>query len=120
MRPTVLLVEDNDTLRLLAADALSILGVHVISCPCADDALLVLERREPVDLVFTDIRMPGRLDGLQLAALVAERWPDLSILITSGNRSADDKLPTKALFLPKPWTLTRLFETVEALVPKLH
>jgi len=62
MCPTILLVEDDDTVRELAADALSMLDVHVIACPNADVALLELER-SAVNLVLTDIRMPGQLDA---------------------------------------------------------
>jgi CheY-like chemotaxis protein len=117
MRPTVLLVEDDCTLRLLAIDALAMLDTCVIACASADEALSVLEGQKPISLVFTDIRMPGLLDGLQLAALVAERWPHLAILVTSGNRLAGDVLPPKARFLAKPWTLEMLFNSVEALLP---
>ncbi|WP_032702938.1 response regulator [Pseudomonas syringae] len=117
MRPTVLLVEDDHILRLLAVDALSMLDTYVIACCSADEALTVLEDSKAIGLVFTDIRMPGRLDGLQLAALVAERWPHLSILVTSGNRLAGDALPPQALFLAKPWTLDILFKSVQALLP---
>lgn len=59
MCPTILLVEDDDTVRELAADALSMLGAHVIACPNADVALRELERHTPINLVLTDIRMPG-------------------------------------------------------------
>ncbi len=118
MRPTVLLVEDDCTLRFLAIDALSMLDTCVIACASADEALSVLEGSKTISLVFTDIRMPGLLDGLQLAALVAQRWPHLSILVTSGNRLAGDVLPAKALFLAKPWTLEMLFKSVQALLPQ--
>lgn len=117
MRPTVLLVEDDCTLRFLAIDALSMLDTCVIACASADEALSVLEGSKSISLVFTDIRMPGLLDGLQLAALVAQRWPHLSILVTSGNRLAGDVLPAKAQFLAKPWTLEMLFKSVQALLP---
>ena len=117
MCPTILLVEDDDTVRELAADALSMLGAHVIACQNADVALRELERYTPVNLVLTDIRMPGQLDGLQLANLVAKRWPHLPIIVTSGNRMDDDLLPPHATFLAKPWTLETLYQHVQARLP---
>ena len=60
--------------------------------------------------------MPGRLDGLQLAKLVSERWPELPILVTSGNRLPGDILPPKAGFLAKPWSLDALFQSVQPLL----
>jgi CheY-like chemotaxis protein len=116
MCPTILLVEDDDTLRELAAEALSMLDTNVIACPSADVALRELERSTPVNLVLTDIRMPGELDGLQLANLVIKRWPHLPIIVTSGNRMADDLLPAQATFLAKPWTLEMLFKQVQMLL----
>ncbi len=73
MSPKILLVEDDDLVRELAPDALSVLDVEVIPCPTADEALRILERAEAVNLVLTDVRMPGQIDGLQFAKIVAER-----------------------------------------------
>jgi CheY-like chemotaxis protein len=120
MCPTILLVEDDDTVRELAAEALSILNARVIACPCADVALRELKRSTPVDLVLTDIRMPGQLDGLQLANIVAKQWPHLPIIVTSGNRMAGDLLPAQATFLPKPWTLEMLYKQVQTLLPAMR
>jgi CheY-like chemotaxis protein len=117
MCPTILLVEDDETVRELATDALAMLNANVIACPNADVALRELERCTPVNLVLTDIRMPGQLDGLQLAALVAERWPHLPVIVTSGNRMAGDLLPPQASFLAKPWTLEKLYQKLQALLP---
>lgn len=113
MHLTVLLIEDDDMVRELMADALLMLDVKVIPCVNADKALEELESAVSVNLVLTDIRMPGRLDGLQLAKLVAERWPELPIIVTSGNRLEMDALPPHAFFLAKPWTLDALFELIE-------
>lgn len=115
-RPKVLLVEDDEALQELIAEALSRLDAQVITCPTANLALVEPERCSAVNLVLTDIRMPGRMDGLQLVKSVAERWPELPILVTSGNRMAGDVLPPKAVFLAKPWTLDAFFQAVRPLL----
>lgn len=116
MNATILLVEDDDTLRMVTADALSLLETNVIECQNADQAVAILESGIVIQLLITDIRMPGRLDGLQLAGLVASRWPDLEIIVTSGNRSPTEVLPGKAGFMAKPWTLLDLLQTVRPLL----
>lgn len=116
MNGTILLVEDDDTLRMVTADALSLLEVNVIECQNADEAVAVLESGILIKLLITDIRMPGRLDGLQLARLVASDWPALGIIVTSGNRSPTEALPDKAGFMAKPWTLLDLLQTVRPLL----
>lgn len=116
MCPRILLVEDDDLVRELATDALSMLDADVIACPTADDALRILERAEAVNLVLTDVRMPGQLDGLQFAKIVAERWPALPIIVTSGNIMAGEVLPPQAVFLRKPWSMDALFSRVRRLL----
>lgn len=116
MPSTILLVEDDITLREVVAEALSMLGARVIACPNADLALLELERCAAVNLVLTDIRMPGYLDGIQLAHVITERWPQLPIIVMSGNRLPSDILPEHAVFMAKPWTLDVLFAHVQPLL----
>lgn len=103
MNPTILVVEDDATLRMLVVDDLSMLEAHVIACRCADDALQVLQRQTPINLVLTDIRMPGHLDGLDLATLIWQQWPKLPVILTSGHRQLSvDQLPAHATFMAKP------------------
>ncbi|WP_162886589.1 response regulator [Pseudomonas syringae] len=117
MDATILLVEDDDTLRMVTADARSLLEANVIECHSADQAVAVLESGALIQLLITDIRMPGSMDGLQLAGLVAFRWPGLDIIVTSGNRLPTEVLPEKALFMAKPWTLSDLLQRVRPLLP---
>lgn len=117
MSPTVLVVEDDVTLRSLTADAISLLGVIVIDCATADEALPILEGSKIV-LVMTDVCMPGSMDGLALAQVIWARWPCLPVIITSGNRSfCDGLLPSHAMFLRKPWSLDALHQAVRAYLP---
>lgn len=120
MDATILLVEDDDTLRMVTADALSLLEANVIECNSADQAVAVLESGALIQLLFTDIRMPGSMDGLQLAGLVASRWPGLEIIVTSGNRLPTEVLPEKVLFIAKPWTLSELLHRVRPLLSHTH
>ncbi len=80
---TVLVVEDNPGMRRIVQRQIGELGYRVVDCDSAAAALEILQR-EPVDLLFTDIVMPGELDGIELAQQVRERWPALKIVLTSG------------------------------------
>jgi len=79
----VLIVEDNKGMRRIVGRQLDALGYRVRECESASEALDLLAR-EPVDLLFTDIVMPGGTDGVELARLARERWPDLKVILTSG------------------------------------
>jgi two-component system, response regulator PdtaR len=94
LRPVVLLVEDEPVLRFFASDVLDDAGFAVIETGNADEALTWLEGRDDVRVIFTDIQMPGRLNGLDLAALVHRRWPGILILVVSGDvRPSRAELP---------------------------
>lgn len=103
---TVLVVEDDGLVRFCAADALSECGFHVLQAASGPEALLLIET-EPVDVLFTDINMPGEFDGLGLARRVRRRWPDIAIVITSG-RGRPEHCVEGARFLPKPYMADRL------------
>jgi len=79
----ILVVEDEVLIRLMIADILMQAGFHVIQAASADEALKVLHSSVGVDLVMTDIRMPGSLDGLELARRVRANWPSLKVVILS-------------------------------------
>jgi DNA-binding NtrC family response regulator len=117
MSPTVLVVEDDEILRSLIGDAISLLDIGVMGCASADDALPVLESSSSIVLVMTDICMPGSMDGLELAQLIWSRWPSLPVIVTSGNRSLPEGLlPAHAMFLRKPWSLDALHQAVRSYV----
>jgi len=81
---TVLVVEDQPLLRLHAVDMIEDAGFTALEAEDADAAVAILMLSEDVHLVFTDIEMPGSMDGIQLAALVRDRWPPMHIIVTSG------------------------------------
>jgi len=112
----VLLVEDEPMIRAIGIDALEEAGYEVMEARDADEAVRILEQAGEVHVLFTDIRMPGSMDGLALAKLVHERWPAMKILITSGDtfpRSA--QIPDDGHFLAKPYRLDALQSEVTSL-----
>jgi CheY-like chemotaxis protein len=114
--PIVLVVEDEPLVRLAAADSLSELGYHILEAGNADEAIALLELWSGVRVLFTDVQMPGRMDGLSLATLVRDRWPAVEIVITSGRICPDEaELPLRALFLAKPYLDVDLASTLEGI-----
>ncbi|MGR6328572.1 response regulator [Sphingomonas sp. XXL09] len=108
-RPLVLVVEDQPLLRVHAHLALEEAGFAVIEAADAEEAMLRMAQPPYPVAVFTDIRMPGAIDGLQLAHRLRQARPDLTIVITSGAGSVDDDaLPVGSVFLPKPYTAAQV------------
>jgi CheY-like chemotaxis protein len=102
--PVVLVVEDEPMIRMLAAEILEDEGFEVAEAANAPAALKLLEKRDDVTALFTDIDMPGGMNGLELAKIVHERWPRIAIVVTSGVfRVAADKLPGDGVFIQKPY-----------------
>ena len=103
-RPVVLIVEDEVLLRMDAADMIRSAGFDVVEAENAADAIEILEVRPDITVVFTDIQMPGSMDGLKLARAVRGRWPPIKIVATSGLVDVGEKdLPEGGRFLPKPY-----------------
>ncbi len=102
--PVVLVVDDEALLRWHASDLLASAGYRVVEADDAATALRILETREDVRLLFTDVQMPGALDGLDLVRKVHERWPNVLLLVTSGGVDlVDDDLPDHGQFVAKPY-----------------
>ena len=104
-RPVVLIVEDELLLRIDAAEMIKAAGFEVVEAANADQAIEVLEARRDITVVFTDIQMPGSMDGLKLARAVRGRWPPIKIIATSGRLNVGEMdLPEGGRFLPKPYS----------------
>jgi CheY-like chemotaxis protein len=84
MIPVVLIVEDVDLIRVLIVDYLKDVGFEVIEAVNGAHALAVIDQTERIDAVFTDVHMPGNMDGHALAGWLQRHWPDVPVLITSG------------------------------------
>lgn len=114
---TVLIVEDETLVRMHGSDVLGEAGFEVIEAADADEALAILGRHDGVHLLFSDIDMPGSMDGLKLAQLVHERWPHIRLLLTSGHYRLDDgELPAEGRFLRKPWKQDALVGSIRNLL----
>jgi CheY-like chemotaxis protein len=104
-RPVVLIVEDEFLLRMNAVDMIAAAGFEAIEAANADEAIEILESRLDITVVFTDIQMPGSMDGLKLAQAVRGRWPPIKIVATSGLvHVSETDLPDGGRFLPKPYS----------------
>jgi CheY-like chemotaxis protein len=100
----VLVVEDEAIVRFMTVTSLEEAGFPVIEAANADEAVRILESRSDIRIVFTDIDMPGSMDGMKLAACIRDRWPPVDIILTSGHFAAQDvKIPERGLFFPKPY-----------------
>ena len=117
VHPLVLIVDDEPLLRLIGADVLTDAGFDVIEASNADEALMLLEQNAGVRVVFTDVEMPGRLDGFALADRIEAKWPAIGVFVTSGRR-----LPAASFnaagqrFLPKPYSLDHVVRLIGAFV----
>jgi DNA-binding NtrC family response regulator len=108
---TVLVVEDEPLIQQAVKDELEEAGYGVLLAGNADAAIKILEGRQDIHLVFTDIDMPGSMDGLKLAACVRDRWPPVHIIITTG-KGRPPTIPANALFIPKPYALRALVDAM--------
>jgi CheY-like chemotaxis protein len=113
-RPTILVVDDEIFVRQMAVDAIEDAGYHVLEAGDADEALQCLETHADIAVMFSDIRMPGSMDGVGLAAMVEARWPNVAVILTSGHMHVDD-LPSTARFLPKPYRTSVLTARIDEL-----
>jgi CheY-like chemotaxis protein len=115
-RPVVLIVEDDFLLRMDAVDIVKAAGFEPVEAGNADEAIAILESDMNIHVVFTDIQMPGTMDGLKLARFVNDRWPPIKIVATSGRvRLSEDDLPEGGRFLPKPYRPEQIVATLREL-----
>lgn len=116
-RPVVLIVEDEFLIRMDAVDMIAAAGFEVVAAGNADDAIEILETRRDIAVVFTDIQMPGSMDGLRLARAVRGRWPPIKIVATSGHVGVKQTdLPEGGRFLPKPYNSMQVTGVLRELV----
>jgi CheY-like chemotaxis protein len=116
-RPVVLVVEDEALLRMMAVELIEEAGLEAVEAPDADAALAILEARQDIRVLFTDVRMPGTMDGLMLARTVRNRWPPIKIVVTSGHCSSEEAgLAPDNIFVAKPYESSKLAGTLRQLM----
>jgi CheY-like chemotaxis protein len=120
--PAVLVVEDEVLIRMSIADSLEEAGFTVYEAANADQAIKLLEVHQDIRVLFTDIDMPGSMDGLRLAEAVRNRWPPVKIIITSGHvKIRQEELPVDGHFFAKPYDAALVVSAMRNLVgPKRH
>ncbi len=113
---SVLVVEDEALVRMGIVDYLEDQGFAVFEASNADEAIRLLTANADIRVLFTDIDMPGGMDGLRLAAAVRDRWPPIKIIVTSGHRKATAaQMPSDAVFFAKPYNPDVVAQTVRGL-----
>jgi two-component system cell cycle sensor histidine kinase/response regulator CckA len=122
MATTVLLVEDEVLISEPVCDALVEGGFEVYVAENADTALRYLEDGEAIDLLFTDINLPGNLDGAELASRARELRPDLPVVYASGRFDASEigSLVPRSVFVNKPYDLDDICRLIRRLTPTAH
>jgi CheY-like chemotaxis protein len=113
---TVLVVEDEVIIRMMVSDELRRYGFRTIEAHDAHEAIALLQSRVHVDLVFTDVRLPGSIDGLALARLIRKTRPELEVIVTSGDTSVGNRLDGVGTFIPKPYDPRQVAERIEELL----
>ena len=110
----ILTVEDEFLISEYLRGILESGGHRVIAAFDADEAIDVLERLGDIELVITDINMPGSMDGLRLAAAIRDRWPPIHLIVVTGFRPpSNSELPRGSLFIPKPYGRVEILSAVQ-------
>lgn len=113
----VLVVEDEALVRMDIVDRLEREGFTVSEAGSADEAISQLERSPDIEILFTDIDMPGTMDGLKLSAFVRDRWPPVRIVVTSGHMMIDvADLPDGSMFFSKPYEANKIVASFRQLM----
>lgn len=109
----VLVVEDEPLVRLDIVAELEDHGLLVLEAGNAPEAIAILGDNPVVNVIFTDVDMPGGIDGLELARIVKERFPPIQVVVTSGHRIVTGRnLPADAKFIPKPYVSKQIIRTI--------
>lgn len=116
MKAAVLVVEDEAIIRMSIVEELEDAGFLVFQASNAAEAIDVLITNRNIEVMFTDIGMPGGVDGLKLAASVRDRWPPVKIIVTSGHRGGTiGALPVECQFMLKPYDPVSVIETIQVI-----
>jgi CheY-like chemotaxis protein len=110
----VLVVEDEPLVRMVALEAIEAAGFKAYAAADADEAICILERQRNIRLLFTDINMPGSMDGIRLAHCVRDRWPPVQFIVTSGQlKFCEAELPHGSVFVSKPYSPEQIVRKIE-------
>ena len=111
----ILVVEDELLLSVDISDSLKDEDYDVIAVSNADEAIKALETCDDIRTIFTDIDLPGSMNGLKLVAAVRDRWPPVNIIVTTGMRAPHrDEMPANSMFIAKPYGSAEVLEAVHS------
>jgi len=112
-KPTILVVEDEALILVSAVDLIETAGFAALAASNADEAISILEARNDIRVVFTDVDMPGSMDGIKLSHYIRDRWPPIHLIVASGKTQMDQShLPDGAVFFPKPYLEEPLLDAI--------
>ena len=115
----VLVVEDSAIIRMGAVDLVRSAGYEALEARDADEAIRMLESRSDIDLVFTDVQMPGTMDGIKLSHYIRERWPPVKLIVASGKAILEESsLPDGSGFFEKPYVDSAIIDAMARLLAK--
>lgn len=116
-KPVVLIVEDSAMIRMSAVDLVVSAGYEALEAGDADEAIRILEMRDDIDLVFTDVQMPGAMDDIKLSHYIRDRWPPVKLIVASGATIIEEsKLPVGSRFFSKPYDDLSITEAMARLL----
>ena len=113
----VLVVEDEPLLRLAGIDLIESAGYQAVAASDATEAVAILESRDDIRIVFTDVDMPRGVDGMRLAAIIRDRWPPIKVIVVSGHiDDPGDVIPAETVFFSKPCREEQIVETIRQML----
>ncbi|WP_276122062.1 response regulator [Pararhizobium qamdonense] len=116
-KAVVLIVEDSPIIRMGAIDLVISAGYEALEACDADEAIRILESRDDVDLVFTDVQMPGTMDGIKLSHYIRDRWPPVKLIVASGAAILEESsLPVGSRFFRKPYDHRAITDVMASLL----
>ncbi len=113
----ILVVEDEPLLRLAAVDLVEAAGYEAVAAADATEAVAILESRNDIRVVFTDVDMPRGVDGMRLAAIIRDRWPPIKVIVVSGHiQDPGNRIPAETVFFAKPYREEQIVETIRQML----
>lgn len=120
-KAVILIVEDNAVIRMGAADLVVHAGYEALEASNAEEAIRLLEARTDIVLVFTDVGMPGTMDGIKLAHHIRNRWPPVKLIVASGRSIMEQsRLPEGSHFFPKPYSDGTVVEQIRRMLSPIE
>ena len=120
LRYAVLVVEDDPLLLMDALDLVEEAGLQAYGARDAEEAIALMEQHDDIRILFTDVQMPGTMDGLALARAVRGRWPPVTIMVTSGMiKVTKDDMPENGMFFAKPYPPASIVQALNKIVAEI-